>query len=134
MPTAVGIRVFGCTSPDGRTTFGFTILGLLLMTTNQEYANIYICIHTINNALFSSRERVQWCMIYTKHTTCTEKRGHYTFACNLTDLDKIWYSDADWPPGPSRRLKFCVSENQRRISWRQPVCQKSLISSAIVTQ
>jgi len=46
LPTAVGIRVFGCASPDGRITFGFTIVGLLLMITDHEYAITHICICT----------------------------------------------------------------------------------------
>jgi len=51
--TAVGIRVFGCASPDGRITFGFTVVGLLLMITDHECAitHIWICTKTLHFSL-----------------------------------------------------------------------------------
>ena len=52
-----------------------------------------------------------------------EKTVKSLYLCNrLTDFDKIWYSDAHWPPTAVRPLKFWISENSR---WRQPPSWKS---------
>ena len=66
LPTAVNIRVFGCKSPDGRTTFGFTIVGLLLIITNHEYTIIRICICTINSTLLSVSDE----SLYAEYRLC----------------------------------------------------------------
>ena len=40
------------------------------------------------------------------------------YLCNrLTDFDKIWYSDAYWPPTGNLSLKFRIFENPK---WRRP--------------
>ena len=66
LPTAVGIRVFGCASPDGRITFGFTIVGLLLMITDHEYAITHLDMYK-NTTLFSGMVRVQQYTTYTEY-------------------------------------------------------------------
>jgi len=40
------------------------------------------------------------------------------YLCNrLTDFDKIWYSDAYWPPTADLSLKVRIFENPK---WRRP--------------
>ena len=70
LPAAVGIRVFGWTSPDGRITLGggFTIVGLWLMVTNHELALISICAHTLNTSKVSE-ESLTSCSIHNRQTT-----------------------------------------------------------------
>ena len=48
------------------------------------------------------------------------------YLCNLlTDFDKIWYSDAYWPPTADRPLKFRISKIQNGGGRHLEKSQKS---------